>query len=153
MKKEINAVFNKVCQIPGAEKIETTGFLKINLPLQDDSDFAFSISLSENNEPRIAAINYTESSAELWFHSFNILDYDSEEARAGALNLTIRNLFTNPTRIVQNMGLLVWTYDCYYSNNNNWIEVYPLLFFKPLNVLKVKKSRIVYQASKIISDF
>jgi hypothetical protein len=154
MKKEIHAVFNKICQIPGAEKTETNGILSISLPKYDGSDFNYSLSLSDNNEPRIAAINYIESGVELWYHSFNIHDYDSEKEKAEAFYSTIRNLFMNPTKIVQNMGLLTWSYNCYYySNNSDWVEVYPLLLLKPLNILRVKRNKIVYRASKIISEF
>jgi hypothetical protein len=153
MNEEMLTVFNKLCQIPGIEKIETNGIIHIDLPQHDDSDFTFSVSLSKSAEPMITAINYKELSTELWFHTFNIHDYDSEKERLEAFYQTIKNLLTNPTKIVQNTGLIISSYDCYYYINSNWVEVFPLLFLKPLNILNAKRSKIVYRASKIISNF
>lgn len=151
MSENIRDIFNRISQIPGAEKGGADDFLRISLPVAANSDYYFSVFLYKDGDPQISATYSKNSDCYFWYHPFEIYDFDSQEDRINAFNKTVENLFINPTRIIQKKGLISWSFSCFYFKNNEWIKVYSHSGLRIANTPPINAKEIIYQSPIVVS--
>ena len=109
--------------MPQARHFEA--YSTLNLPRPANADFQVAVFMYEDGEPQITASIPEEEREHDYFCylAFEIADYSSDQARFEDFETSLGLIVRNPSRIVQEKGMMLWDFSWECQVGDEWVHV------------------------------